>query len=377
MPHTTPVSRCLPAALALVAATAHAQVHREAIPLRSFTPLSASTFADRGDGVSWEGSASAPGALYLRLRFSEIVSPAGGSQRIVVRGADERTLVSYSADRFGAQSELWTPVLFSPSVTVHVHGEPPAGFSFKVDRVLRQADLQGRMTPQSILPSWKALDELGLSDPARPLAGGVAKLYVGEGYVCTGFLVSDRGVLTNHHCLEKSIDYQRTKDEPAISCSDIEVQFGFDLQPSPRASVRLSCRGVLARDAPLDFALLEVDQGATRRPVLALAPRAPASPEPVYVIHHPAGLAKKVSAGCQAFVVAEDRIEHDCSTVGGSSGSPMLAKDGMVVALHNEGAYPRTMTGEEIEAAIAEGKVFRNKAKPMHLIRPKLQGLLP
>jgi V8-like Glu-specific endopeptidase len=94
----------------------------------------------------------------------------------------------------------------------------------------------------------------------------------------------------------------------------------------------------------------------------------------VYTIHHPAGLATKVSADCKVYpTTAEQPVEHDCSTVGGSSGAPLIGRDGQVVALHFEGAYPRSMTAGEIEQALLEGRVFRNKAKPMRLVRERLQ----
>lgn len=165
-------------------------------------------------------------------------------------------------------------------------------------------------------------------------------------------------------------------------CDDIDFQFDFDLQPSPANSLRVTCVHVLDADEPLDFALLSIpaDQIArrgARRTVLPLATAGASSGEDVYVIHHPAGLAKKVSLGCQAFPTATNLLEHTCSTVGGSSGSPVIGQNGAVVGLHFAGAYPEDWTIKEINDALARGTVFRNRSRPIQLLRDRLRAFLP
>ena len=90
-------------AIGLTAATpAFAQIHKEAV-VREIAPLIADTFRDRGDGVLWEGQVSAPGAFYVRLRFSDVTSPPGAQYTVVVRKASNRhALARYSASAFTA-----------------------------------------------------------------------------------------------------------------------------------------------------------------------------------------------------------------------------------------------------------------------------------
>jgi hypothetical protein len=329
----------------------------------------------------WEQKIRAAGALYVRLHFAAIVSPPDVEYRVVIRGTNERTIARYDAARFGGRRDFWTDVLFSPGVIVQVEARSvPEGLSFSIDKVLRQVDLQGRLTPQSMVPNWRTLDELRPGDPALALARSVAKLYVGEGFVCTAFMVTANALLTNFHCLAQSFQFQ--KGDAADQCSDIEAYFDFDQQSRPGAP-HTGCLGVLGSNEQLDYAVLKIDAtavatGAVVRPPLRIATSEPTAPADVFVIHHPAGLATKISGDCKLFpggLTGTD--EHDCSTTGGSSGAPVVLKDGTVVALHFDGAYPRSMTVDEIEKAIARGEVFRNKARPISLIREAAHALLP
>jgi Trypsin-like peptidase domain len=367
--------------LALLPGSARAQIYREATAVDQ-APIVASAFEMRGDGVVWEQKISAREALYVRLHFAAIVSPPNADYKVVIRGTNERALVRYNPRDFARRREFWTEVLFSPGVIVQVQARTSiGGFEFTIDKVIRQVDLQGRLTPQSVVPDWKNLDDLAPKDPAITLARSIAKLYIGEGFVCTGFMVAPNALMTNFHCLAHSAQFQ--KGEAIDPCSDIEAYFDFDHQLRPEASAHTSCRGVLDQNESLDYAVLKIDDsavatGAVVRPPLRLASKEPTGPVSVFILHHPGGLATKISSDCKLFPGGTSGTdEHDCSTTGGSSGAPVISKDGTVAALHFDGAYPRTMTVDEIEKAIARGEVFRNKARPMALIRDALRPLLP
>jgi V8-like Glu-specific endopeptidase len=358
------------------------QMYREAL-VKPVPPLVADQFHDRGDGVLWEGRLAVRGSLYLRLFFSEITSPPSARYTVVIRGADEKAMARYPAEQFSHTSSFYTDVLFTDTVKVQVEGIPPlAGLSFKVERVTYQVDLVGRLTPESILPNWKNITEIRRGTLPLQFAESVAKLYLGGGFVCSGFLIAPNGLLTNFHCLKESFEYQQTAAQPSPRCSDISIQFDFDAQPSPTNSVRTRCVRVLGSDQGLDYALLEVDataitSGRSPRRFLTLSTRPVSAQEEVFVIHHPAGLAKKFSLTCTAYATGhEDLLEHDCSTTGGSSGSPVINKDGTVVGLHFGGAYDESMTVKAIVDAVAKGEVFRNKAKPADRVRTRLQEFI-
>ena len=162
------------------------------------------------------------------------------------------------------------------------------------------------------------------------------------------------------------------------ACGDIRAQFDFNRQLSPNLGKSVGCSKVLDFDKPLDFALLELESvppisDGKIRQILELADRdINEKSEPAFVVHHPVGLSKKVSQDCTAYYLDATNAEHNCGTLGGSSGSPVFANDGKVIALHSYGAYPLELTIREIEERISKGEVFRNKARPIKVIRDRI-----
>jgi S1-C subfamily serine protease len=377
---------CLLAGLAtLHAATSTAQIHREALVREIAPPAKPGGLKDRGDGVLWETRVREPGSTYLRLRFDNIEARPSARYSIVLRDASERTLARYTPAQFASSSTFLTAPLFTDTVIVQVEGQiAESDLTFAVSHVIYQVDAAGRMTPQSVVPTWRTVEEArGLhSQKIGDWAQAVAKLYIGDGYVCTGFLIGSTALVTNHHCLNKSRDFQRTAKAAQRGCNDIDVQFDFDYQPSPDKGAMVTCAGVKDFDASLDLAVLTVNPPALpgtkgSRSVLKLASSDERHRGRAVVIHHPVGLAKKVSFACDAFApeaaAEQSLLEHDCSTMGGSSGAPVLNEKGEVVGLHYAGPYGENMTIKEIEAAAATGAVFRNKSKPLVLLRPRIE----
>jgi hypothetical protein len=359
------------------------QTHQEARP-RPLDPIPvAGPFRDRGDGVLWAARVTVPRAHYLRLHFADVRVPAGLAFEVVIRNAAGRAVLRYTAEEFVRTPSFYTDLVYSDTALVEVQGTLPlTGLGFAIDHVLHEVPLRDRAEPQSTVPRWRDAATV----PARLLPAlpgpreAVAKLFIGSGVVCSGFAVGPRALLTNYHCLRESAVYAATRDRRPAACSDVAVHFDFDRQPQPDTVARAVCLSVTDASEDLDYALLELSDpapaGGRARRHLVLSDQVLTGDEEVFVVHHPVGLAKKVSFGCLAYA-GGPRIEHDCDTSGGSSGAPVVTRDGRVVGLHHEGAYPRELTAEQVEELIGRGQVFRNKAQPAHLIRERLRGLLP
>jgi hypothetical protein len=384
--------------LALLSATlwpvgASAQIHREGL-VRTLTPAITPTgLRDRGDGVLWQTRIEQPGSEWMRLQFARITVTPGVHFQLVLRDRTERQIARYTDSQFALNPEFLTPVLFSSGVTVQLEaleGQPvrDGSLMFELTRVIYQVDATGRFTPQSLVPDWRTVSEaVAITKRADlpQLARSVAKLYIGDGFVCTGFLIGTDTLLTNNHCLAESTAFGRTNGPPsARGCSDIEIQFDFDQQPEPARSVRTNCRGVRDFDPKLDFAVLAFNpdavliDGKQRRVPLRIRRDAGRYVGQSFVVHHPAGLAKKVSFACATYSPTDPaRVDHDCATVGGSSGSPVFSEAGEVVALHFAGPYPDEWTMADIQRALQRGDVFRNKAMAIAALLPRLNPFMP
>lgn len=164
----------------------------------------------------------------------------------------------------------------------------------------------------------------------------------------TGFLVADDLVLTNHHVVS-ALSHGADELEPSMAVIRFYQEYEGD-EPVPSCPILK----VAAIHPTLDLALLRVKLPDTR-PVLEFATAAlPAhlmvgtigypfkdDRNPLFVdaIYHDRYGVKRGAVGelidTQAHV-----ISHDCSTLGGNSGSPLMALDsGAVVGVHFSGEF--------------------------------------
>jgi len=186
---------------------------------------------------------------------------------------------------------------------------------------------------------WERLSRFDRSTDERKLSRPVGRLQIKNSnsfWVCSGFLVSENLLLTNHHCTGTS----KGADEIVLQMGYYNrlrlggfKQYPVVVQP-------------LAENADLDFALMEVvgkpgeDWGTVK--LLKTIPREGAR---LAVVHHPAGDIKRITqSGCVAGPRSEGKpssIAHECDTVEGSSGGAVFERTGGVVALHYGGAIIR------------------------------------
>ena len=210
--------------------------------------------------------------------------------------------------------------------------------------------------------------------------------------VGTGFLISDRHVLTAHHCVEALIDPLLSAPIPG---SAARLKFVFDdlamggqtLQSEFNAATNWltfdSRQDVLEMgplvDPPqvvekdrLDFAVicLSAPAGLTAPLYQKSSPRnwiditdLAAQPVPdtqMLIAHHPGGADLRLSVGLYADLSnCQQRIRYRTPTVVGSSGAPCFTVDWKPYALHNAG-FPRAR---------------RNQGVPLSLIVTQMGGL--
>jgi V8-like Glu-specific endopeptidase len=211
---------------------------------------------------------------------------------------------------------------------------------------------------------WQFTDDLAANSQAKLNSRFVAHIDIpAVGSRCTGFLINDNIIMTNHHCVSASwmtngltADFQYERDVPY-----------YERQ-------RFDCSTFLGSSATLDYALLQCAGNPGQQfGVANLTNLNPNRYDPVYVIHQNCdyygspGCAptKKYSPGTVTSMSSE--IRHSADTLGGSSGSPLFSSGShMVVGIHHAGSGNN-----------GNGRGYHNYAVPMAHIIPDIQSRFP
>ncbi|MFJ2728432.1 trypsin-like serine peptidase [Streptomyces collinus] len=159
----------------------------------------------------------------------------------------------------------------------------------------------------------------------------------------TGFLVSPRLLMTNHHVLSDAA--------AARQCFvEFDAQVTVDNTPQPSTRLELDPDTFFVADQHLDFALVPVASGPDGRPPgetfgwnrLSAQPGKLVIGEPVNVIGHPMGRLKEIAVRDNMLQVRlDDFLQYLTDTEPGNSGSPVFNDQWEVVALHHSGV-PKT-----------------------------------
>jgi S1-C subfamily serine protease len=181
------------------------------------------------------------------------------------------------------------------------------------------------------------------------LAGGGG---VAEGAaIGTGFLVADGLLVTNRHVLD-----ELSRGTFELERGQAVVRFGYEFF-STEEEPAVDIVGVEAVHPTLDIALLRLGEAhfLTGRKPLRLATEGVEERQAVVAVGYPLNDGRnplfisaifgnrfgvKRSAPGVVTGVRADSFFHDCSTLGGNSGSPLLSmSDASLVGLHREGRF--------------------------------------
>lgn len=160
-------------------------------------------------------------------------------------------------------------------------------------------------------------------------------------YPCTAFIVDEKHILTNHHCVPGILDNERagaTRIDSVMFIAGYRqtgVEDGtrrYTVIPTPVESSK-----------PLDYSVLEViGDPSAEFGRLELTANVAQDGDPYWVIGHPMGEAQRISREkCRANspALSNKQLLHTCDTLPGNSGSPVIdAGLQKVVGLHHAGS---------------------------------------
>jgi hypothetical protein len=327
-------------------------IHQDGRSMTLDTVVDEAQFREVRKGVFWQMPFGQMRTRYIRLRFDNIKSPPGASYSIrVLRLPLEEEVARYTASEFAARDSFMTGLLPSGELRIELWAESlPKGLSFRLERAVWRAPPAG-VTVHSPIVNTLLITFFPEGSPIREPERSVAVLHIGPTEVtCTGVLIDEQTVATNHHCMQYSLAFQQSKQSATPSCQDVVAEFDFLAQNQRGSSA--NCVSVRTDEA-LDVALLVLDRKAAeiaperkRRPV-KVRPPSEGIPQVVKLLHHPIGFPLAVHEHCRVHKVEQTDIFHDCGAANGSSGSPLFDEQMRWVGLHYKGAYPRTWSNEK------------------------------
>lgn len=165
-----------------------------------------------------------------------------------------------------------------------------------------------------------------------------------EGYG-TGFLVSPRVVLTNHHVLPSAAVAQHSQVE-------FEFQERLDGPMASSVFLQLDPDAFFATDAALDYTFVAVRDPGNATAAYGWNPLIEAegkltTDEYVSIIQHPEGQPKQLALRENRVVgILEQHVLYTTDTAPGSSGSPVFNDQWEVVALHHSGVPRKNAAGQ-------------------------------
>ena len=218
---------------------------------------------------------------------------------------------------------------------------PPLIREFGQERIIRQSDLVSFSSLQKAIAIGRFVGQVSRR-------GGAGMQPVG-----TGFMVSPRLMLTNHHVLSE-------RDEAAGHVIEFNYQLGEDETPLVASTFALAPDEFFAGDKALDYTLVAVKPTSDEGEPLDLfgwsklngAEGKILKGHALNIIQHPEGAYKQiVLRGNRLMELQNDHFLYETDTMRGSSGAPVYSDQWEVVALHHR-SEPKVVNGQVMSTRV-------------------------
>jgi len=205
--------------------------------------------------LTWEEQVSIAGSNFMRIGLKNITPCKACKYKLEFFDSEYKLVETMRDDFLSNKSQVWSHLIDGDVVYLKVSIEPDAidlTFSFTISEVvgsIKKASLQSYLNDPPLFKSTYALP-----DSKKSLARSVGRVDYkksGKNKTCTGFLVGDSLLLTNHHCI----------NDPIVCTETTSIEFSHELSNKDGLtfnSIKGRCTGIRALSKKLDFALLDV-----------------------------------------------------------------------------------------------------------------------
>jgi endonuclease G, mitochondrial len=215
--------------------------------------------------------------------------------------------------------------------------------------------------------------ESGLA-ASRAVCRIVSRLPNGKRSFGTGFMVTPRLLITNHHVLDSA-------DVARASTAEFNFQLDARQESQPVYRFALTPDIFFLNDKPNDFALVAVEERTNSGTLLSTFGSCPligaegkiANTESVNIVQHPKGDLKQVVIRENRLIDLPDKQEagafdrfayYEADTEPGSSGSPVFNDLWEVIALHHSSVPKRDRAGNILDK---NGKIWQRGDDPTRI----------
>ena len=289
--------------------------------------------------IFWSEEIERPGADFLRIRMSLNSRNGVEGANLTIVDASGRPVQQISLNGLVVGKAYWSDVIQGARLTAVLRGgDLPTNLSLTIDRVAYQVD--GAVALSTVGKDEKQAIGAFQDDPiVWNVQKSVAQLSLiqnGLPAVCSGFLVGQNSIMTNHHCVASQQE-----------CEDARVIFGYQQIEGANFGLGMQIDCSLfdesKSDRALDYSIfqLKASPGEDWPSVSLKEGESGNDGDPVFIVQHPNGERKQISyvnCAIETMLVDGSRdFTHTCDTVGGSSGSPVFNRQGKLVGMHHFG----------------------------------------
>jgi len=163
-------------------------------------------------------------------------------------------------------------------------------------------------------------------------------------FPCTGFLISDKYLITNYHCVPGILENDEVREKGATRIDGVQIVLGYIREGIEEDAKRFTVSPTpIEKSKTLDYAILEVfGHPSEQFGTVKIANADPYDNQPYLIIGHPLGSSQRISREkCLSAspAISGGQVRHKCDTLPGNSGSPVFDQDTRAaIALHHAGS---------------------------------------